>query len=687
MISKLLVANRGEIARRIMRSAHAMGIDCVAVCSDPDAGAPHVTEADEVVRLPGSSPADTYLRVDALVAAARASGADAVHPGYGFLSEHAAFARACAAAGLLFVGPPPEVIEAMGSKLAAKATMAGAGVPVLPTVRIPAGTGDGQAEGGLDEGSLEEGPIERRLVEGGLVEAAAELGWPVLVKASAGGGGRGMRVVEGPDDLADAVTSAAREAAAAFGDGTVFLEPYVARPRHVEVQILGDSHGTVVHLFERECSIQRRHQKIVEECPSPALTAALRMEMCATAVTAARAIGYVGAGTVEFLLLPDGTFAFLEVNTRLQVEHPVTEMVTGLDLVRLQLLVAEGHPLPPEALEPHIQGHAIEVRLYAEDPTRSWQPSAGHLHRFRVPTGPGLRLESGVEDGSEVSSFYDPMLAKVIAHGPTREEAARALAGALDRAEIHGVTTNRDLLVRLLRHDEFLAADIDTGFLTRHDPAVLGAPKATPESEQFHAVAAALTGQAERRQQALVLRTLPSGWRNIPSQLQTSTFTGRTDDIAVGYRFDRRGHCVAVAVDGVVRDDIDVTALDPTEVRLSINGVIRRYQVQRVGADVWIDGPDGSSALTEVARFALPGSQLAAGALVAPLPGTVVTVAVAAGDRVRAGDTLIAIEAMKMEHEVKATTGGIVAEVHVSAGEQVESGRLLVVITADEPVS
>jgi acetyl/propionyl-CoA carboxylase alpha subunit len=671
MITKLLVANRGEIARRIMRSAHAMGIECVAVCSDADAGAPHVAEADEVVRLAGNTPVETYLRSDLLVAAARATGADAVHPGYGFLSEDAAFARACAQAGLVFVGPPPEVIEAMGSKLAAKATMAGAGVPVLPTVRVGA--------------ENEEGPIEHRLVEKELIEAAAELGWPVLVKASAGGGGRGMRVVEQPDELVDAVSSAAREAAAAFGDGTVFLEPYIARPRHVEVQILGDSHGTVVHLYERECSIQRRHQKIVEECPSPAVTPALRTEMCATAVAAARAIGYVGAGTVEFLLLPDGSFAFLEVNTRLQVEHPVTEFVTGLDLVRLQLLVAEGHPLPPDVLDPPRRGHAIEVRLYAEDPTRSWQPSAGHLHRFRLTGGPGVRVDSGVEDGSEVSPYYDPMLAKVIAHGATRQEAARTLARALDTAQIHGVTTNRDLLVRILRHPEFLAGDIDTGFLQRHDPAVLGAPKATAEIERLHAVAAALAAQADRRRHAPVLAGLPSGWRNVVSQMQECAFVGHGPDrIDIGYRFDRDNRCTAVAIDGTPRPDIDVVECTPEAVQLSVGGVLVRYQVSRVDSLTWIDGPDGSSVLTDIPRFAVPGSQLAAGALVAPLPGTVVKVAVAVGDTVRAGQSLVAIEAMKMEHEIRAAADGTVTEVHVAAGEQVESGRLLVVLEAGD---
>ncbi|HLX90013.1 MAG TPA: biotin carboxylase N-terminal domain-containing protein, partial [Acidimicrobiales bacterium] len=506
MISKLLVANRGEIARRIVRSAHAMGISCVAVCSDPDAAWPLVAEADEVVRLPGAVPADTYLRAELLVDAARRTGADAVHPGYGFLSENAGFARACDEAGLVFVGPPARVIESMGSKLAAKATMAAAGVPVLPTVEIPAdAAGDNPS----------------------LTEQAEALGWPLLVKASAGGGGRGMRIVTEPGGLPEALASAGREALSAFGDATVFLEPYVTRPRHVEVQILGDTHGTVIHLFERECSIQRRHQKIVEESPSPAVDEALRAAMGAAAVTAAKAIGYVNAGTVEFLLLPDGRFAFLEVNTRLQVEHPVTELVTGLDLVRLQLLVAEGRPLPDEVLDVHPSGHAVEVRLYAEDATRSWQPSAGKLWRFELPEGPGLRVDSGVESGTEVSAHYDPMLAKVIAWAPTRAEAARRLAGALAGACIHGVTTNRDLLVRILRHDEFLRGDIDTAFLERHDPAELGAPLAGPDGTRLHALAAALAGQAERRATAPVLGAMPSGWRNNPAGLQETQLSGR----------------------------------------------------------------------------------------------------------------------------------------------------------------
>jgi acetyl/propionyl-CoA carboxylase alpha subunit len=388
----------------------------------------------------------------------------------------------------------------------------------------------------------------------------------------------------------------------------------------------------------------------------------------------------VNAGTVEFLLLPDGSFAFLEVNTRLQVEHPVTELVTGLDLVRLQLLVADGLALPAEVLEAGVTGHAIEVRLYAEDATRGWQPSAGRLHRFTIPASSAVRVDSGVESGSDVSVHYDPMLAKVIAHAPTRHEAARALAGALERARIHGVTTNRDLLVRILRHPEFLAGDFDTGFLERHDPAVLGAPLADTATRRVHAVAAALAGQAERRRHAPVLREMPSGWRNNPSDPQTAAFATAEGRVDVAYRLDRTGRCTFVSVDGEERGDIVVDVCTPDAVVLGIGGVRRLYEVDRLGPVTFVDGSDGASVLNEVERFPIPGAELAAGALVAPLPGTVVKVAVAAGDPVTAGDTLVAIEAMKMEHEVRAPTDGTVTEVHVTAGEQVEAGRLLVVI-------
>ncbi|MCO1654596.1 acetyl/propionyl/methylcrotonyl-CoA carboxylase subunit alpha [Pseudonocardia humida] len=648
MIAKLLVANRGEIAARIMRTAHALGIATVAVHSDPDADAAFVRLADEAVRLPGAAPADTYLRADLLVEAARATGADAVHPGYGFLSENAGFARACAAAGLVFVGPSPDAIAAMGSKLEAKALMEKAGVPVLPGATV----GDGAD----------------------LAAIAADIGFPVLVKAAYGGGGRGMRVVHDPAELADAVEGARREAASAFGDGTVFLERFVVDPRHVEVQIVGDAHGEVVHLFERECSIQRRYQKIVEESPSPAVDDALRAELGAAAVAAGKAIGYSGAGTVEFVLDQDGRFFFLEVNTRLQVEHPVTELVTGLDLVALQLRVAEGAPLPPEVTGARIDGHAIEVRLYAEDVPAGFLPATGTLHRFRVPEQPGVRLDTGVEDGSVVGPHYDPMLAKVIAHGRTRTEAARALARALVRAEIHGVTTNRDLLVGVLGEPEFLAGSTDTGYLTRHDPTALGAATADP---RVHAAAAALAAQAGNRAAAPVLAGVPSGWRNVGGTPQRVAYALGERTLQVAYAFRRGGP--EVAVDG---EPLPVRLLSaaPDAVALEVDGVRRTYSVHRVPGWSFVDGPDGSTALAEVPRFADPNAVAHAGSLLAPMPGGVVRVLAAEGDAVAAGQALVVLEAMKMEHTVVAPVDGVVSGIAVAAGDQVDTGQVLAVV-------
>src|SRR3954466_12635489 len=472
MIFKLLVANRGEIALRIMRTARAMDIATVAVFSDPDADAPFVAAADEAVHLPGAAPGETYLRGELVVEAARATGPDAAPPGYGFLSENAGFARACADAGLVFVGPSPEAIEAMGSKTAAKERMGAAGVPTLPGAVIG-------ARGELDESAL------RRAGDG--------IGYPLLVKAAFGGGGRGMRIVREPGELAEAVAGARREAASAFGDGTVFLERFVERPRHVEVQVFGDTHGTVLHLFERECSIQRRYQKIVEEAPSPAVAPELRAELGAAAVAAAKAIDYVGAGTVEFVLDRSGRFFFLEVNTRLQVEHPVTELVTRLDLVRVQLQVADGEPLPDEVTGASISGHAVEVRLYAEDVPAGFLPATGTVHRFAVPALPGVRVDAGVADGSVVSTYYDPMLARVTAPAPPRAAPCRTLARALVDARVHGVTTNRDLLVGILREPGFLAGGTDAGSLPRHDPTALGAGAA---GGPVHAAVAALAAQA-----------------------------------------------------------------------------------------------------------------------------------------------------------------------------------------------
>ncbi|MGO8894124.1 MAG: acetyl/propionyl/methylcrotonyl-CoA carboxylase subunit alpha [Streptosporangiaceae bacterium] len=649
-IAKLLIANRGEIAARVIRSAHALGIATVAVYSDPDAAAPYVTLADEAVRLPGAAPADTYLRGDLIIAAAAATGAGAVHPGYGFLSENAAFARACADAGLTFVGPAPETIAAMGNKVAAKATMADAGVPVLPGMTV---TKDADP-----------------------AEAATRVGFPLLVKAAFGGGGRGMRLVADPAELTGAVTSARSEAASAFGDGTVFLERFLTDPRHVEVQIIGDPAGTVIHLFERECSIQRRYQKIVEECPSPAVDGHLRAALAAAAVTAGQAIGYTGAGTVEFVLDRDGSFYFLEMNTRLQVEHPVTEEVTGLDLVELQLRIAEGGPLPLVAREARINGHAIEVRLYAEDVPAGFVPATGTLHRFAIPPAPGIRVETGFRDGSVVSPHYDAMLAKVIAHGRTRADAARRLARALMRAEIHGVTTNRDLLVAILREPGFLAGATDTGYLTRHDPAALAAPRAAAA----HALAAALARQARHRAEAPVLGTLPSGWRNVFSAPQRVAYTAASETYAVAYRITRDN--VQASVNNLPMHAL-VHAASPDRVDLEIGGTRREYRIHQVGAEVYVDASDGSSALSEVPRFGDPEKVTPTGSLLAPMPGLVLRVLAEVGAVVTAGQPLLVLEAMKMEQTVSAPASGVVAELRAKAGEQVSTGQVLAVLAAD----
>ena len=672
-ITSLLVANRGEIARRIMRTARAMGITTIAVYSDADAQSPHAAEADVAVRLPGVTPGDTYLRHDLLLEAAQRSGADAIHPGYGFLSESGAFARAVVAAGLIWVGPPADAIDAMGSKIGSKDMMRAAGVPTLPSITV-----DGDTPPDPDEVAL--------------------LGWPLLVKASAGGGGRGMRIVEGPDALADALAGARREALSAFGDGTVFLERYITSPRHIEVQVLADAHGDVVALFERECSIQRRHQKIIEEAPSSVVGPALRARLSEAAVAAARAVGYVNAGTVEFVLdtwgdsgAPsdpgDGDPYFLEMNTRLQVEHPVTEEVTGLDLVRLQLLVAGGSPLPDEVHQAVARGpvgHAIEVRLYAEDATAGWLPSTGTLDEFTVPTDrAGVRVDSGVVSGGVVSPHYDPMLAKVIAYAPTRAEATATLAATLAESRIHGVTTNRDLLVRTLRHVGFVSGATDTGFLDRHGLSTLAASLADDAAVARHAVAAALAGQAERRSSARTLGALPSGWRNNTVDRQEITFDTGARTIHVGYRMGRRGRALAeAAVDGEVLD-VAAGTVSPTEVVLTTGGLSRRYLVQRVGAVTYVDGPDGASRLVEEDRHPIAAEQVVEGSSLAPMPGSVVRMAVVAGDHVEAGQVLVVLEAMKMEHAVLAGTTGTVVEVDVVEGDQVETGRVLAVVEAD----
>ena len=646
-ISAVLVANRGEIARRIFTTCRRRGIATVAVFSDDDADSPHVREADSAVRLPGSAPADTYLRGDLVIAAARRAGADAVHPGYGFLAENAGFARAVGEAGLTWIGPDPAAIEVMGSKIESKRRMAAAGLPVLDL---------------LDPAAVTEADL------------------PVLVKASAGGGGRGMRIVRTLAELPGAVASAAREAAAAFGDATVFCERYLDAGHHVEVQIMADAHGTVWALGERECSLQRRHQKVIEEAPAPLVERIggdLRARLLAAGRLAAAAVGYRNAGTVEFIATGTGDFWFLEMNTRLQVEHPVTECVTGTDLVGLQLDVAAGRRL--SGPEPAMTGYAVEARLYAESPADDWRPETGTVVTFEVPgvtarferTAPdGLRLDSGVENGSVVGTHYDGMLAKVIAYAPTREAAARQLAAALRRSRVHGVATNRDLLVASLLHPQFLAGTAGTGFYASHPPATLTA--GTGPAPEIAALVAALSDAA-------LVTGLARGFRNIPVGYRSRRYAIGDTELEVRYRFGRDGLEVAG------RDDVVLVAATADAVVLDLDGIRRRWTVGRFADRVVVDGAPGSLELRRVPRFTDPSARLPAGALVAPMPGTVVRTDVRIGEAVVAGQALIWLEAMKMEHVVRAPRDGTVTELPVPVGRQVGQGTPLAVVTpADE---
>ena len=649
-IRRLLIANRGEIARRVMRTAHEMGISTAAVYADGDRDAPFVREADTAIALQGATSAETYLNVEKVLAACRRVEADAVHPGYGFLSENAGFARAVVEAGMRWVGPSPEAIEQMGDKLAAKRVIVEAEVPTLPAIELKAGE-DFQA-------------------------AAKEIGYPVLVKASAGGGGRGMRVVEAPDDLEAAISGARREAGAAFGDDTLFLERWVTSARHVEIQILGDLHGNVVHLFERECSIQRRHQKIIEEAPSPAVQPALRERMGAAAVSAAKRIGYASAGTVEFLL--DGEdFWFLEVNTRLQVEHPVTEEVTGLDLVREQLRIAEGEELGYGQADLAISGHAIEARLYAEDPARGFLPSPGTIDVWRPAPGDIARFDSGVESGSSVSVEFDPMIAKVIAHAPTRREAAAKLARALEQTALHGLRHNRDFLVATLREQAFLAGDTTTDFIERVDPP--RTRQVAGDALADAVIAVAIAGQAVRRANARVLTDIRSGWRNSSMPPERVTFQHGDDEIPAEYRSARDGTFVVNVGEDAPRSVV-VFAANAAAVDIAIDGRRAQFDIAQRDDRWFVHGVNVDVQLIELPRLPPPTALEIKGGLTAPMPGNVLATHVAAGDEVREGQLLLVLEAMKMQHRITAPFDGTVKELPVREGDQVENGALLVLI-------
>jgi acetyl-CoA carboxylase biotin carboxylase subunit len=655
LIDKVLVANRGEIALRVMRTCRAMGIATVAVYSDADADAPFVRFADEAIRIGPPAARESYLVIHAILDAARATGADAIHPGYGFLSENARFSEAVADAGLIFIGPPAGVIEQLGSKQAAKRIAARAGVPTVPGY-----SGDDQSTAAF-------------------VAAARSLGYPLLVKASAGGGGKGMRIVREPGELADAIDRARGEAASAFGDDTLLLEKYVERPRHIEIQILGDSFGRVVHLWERECSIQRRHQKVIEEAPSPVLDPERRAQMGGAAVELGRAVGYIGAGTVEFIVDPGRAFYFLEVNTRLQVEHPVTELTTGLDLVREQIRIARGEPLGYDAAPPQ-RGWAIEVRLCAEDPEREYLPTIGTLLAVDVPVQAAeaatVRADVGVTAGSEIGIHYDSMLGKIIAHAPTRRDAAQLLRRALDETWVPGLVTNREHLVRLLAHPAFLAGELDTHFLERHAGELAARP---PGLDRIRAAAVGLTlhGIASRRAPADLA---PPGWRNVRFADQRVTYKLGDADVIVDYR--PVGSELELSIGGkptrVSRFGADGDRLWFVE----HGGHRRSVRVARAGARGWVLSEGQLFAFVEQPQFVEPGRDAVAGGLTAPMPGKVVKVLVVEGQEVAANAALVVLEAMKMEHTVRAAAAGTVRAIHVAVGDQVDTDRVLAIVTA-----
>jgi propionyl-CoA carboxylase alpha chain len=670
-IRRLFVANRGEIARRIIRSAHAMGIVTAVAYAERDGATPFVSEAGTAVELVGTGVAETYLDQAQMIEAARRTGCDAVHPGYGFLSESPSFAKAVEESGLVFVGPSPDAIGALGDKLRARKEARALGVPVL----------------GTDEGG-----------------AGTPASFPVIVKAAAGGGGKGMQVARDAAELTGALEAGRRQAKAAFGDGRVFVEPYLDRARHVEVQVLGDCAGAIVHCFERECSIQRRHQKVIEEAPSAAVTPELREQLGEAALRIAAAFSYENAGTVEFLLDEDGRYYFLEVNTRLQVEHPVTEAVTGLDLVREQLLIAEGAPLSFQQGDLSLDGHAIEARLYAEDVEAGYLPAAGRVEIFRRAAEPHVRYDSGVESGTVVGVEYDPLLAKVIAHAPTRRSAAGKLALALARSAAFGITTNRELLIAVLRDEAFLAGETPTSFLEeRRLPARIDLG---PDGLHVAAVLAALEAERQTRERARVLISLPSGWRMSAMPPERRRFRVGSTVLSVDYRATGEGSYelavaseqrggdeerhrltwhrasrtgASAAIDGS-RGPADV-AIDGSRrpAAVAIDGMRWPAEVDRVGERIFVGFDSGAAVeLVEVPRFSAAGVARPPGALVAPMPGTVISLHVEVGDEVDAGQLLVVVEAMKMEHRITAPFPGHVRELHAAEGRQVAGGELLV---------
>ena len=657
MFSTILVANRGEIACRVIRTAKSLGYRTVAVFSEADADALHVRMADLAVPIGPAPVGQSYLSIARLIEAARVSGADAVHPGYGFLSENAGFARACAEAGVTFIGPPPEAIELMGSKRLSKLAMIEAGVPCIPGYQ------------GGDQGDAR------------LMAEAERIGFPLMVKASAGGGGRGMRLVQGAGALTDALQAARSEAQSAFGSGELILERAVIEPRHVEIQVFADGHGNVVHLGERDCSIQRRHQKVVEEAPSPFVSPDLRAAMGQAAVEAARACGYRGAGTVEFLVDGDSAFYFLEMNTRLQVEHPVTEAITGQDLVAWQIAVAAGTPLPLTQEEITLRGWAMEVRLYAEDPRAGFMPQTGPVLVWDYPEGPGLRVDHGLRAGQVVSPHYDPMLAKIVAHGATREEARRQLVRAVEETVLLGVKSNKAFLAKILRHEIFAGGGATTGFLDAH---FAGDETVVPGGPDRRSLGLAAILMHQRSGAAVAPGPDYIGWRN--SVAQGIVFRLDCD----GASHDVRLQVVApgrfvVTVEGE-EERIELIEMGEGTCRYLAGGMRRELRYVFAGGQLFLDGPMGNVAFRDVTHAVAAEDAVAgSGRIVAPMDGAIVAVHAAVGDRVAQGQVLIVLEAMKMEHQLRADMDGVVTEIGITAGQQVKIRQVLAMVAAEAP--
>ena len=667
MFDKILIANRGEIACRIARTARRLGIRSVAVYSDADANALHVAACDEAFRIGPPPPRESYLNAGAIIDVARRAGARAIHPGYGFLSENEAFAAECARAGVVFIGPPPAAIAAMGSKSAAKAIMVRAGVPVVP---------------GYHDDDQDPARLARE---------ATRIGYPILIKATAGGGGKGMKIASTAGEFAHALASAQREAKASFGDDRVLLERYLTAPRHIEIQVFADIHGNAVHLFERDCSVQRRHQKVLEEAPAPSMDASRRRAMGDAAVAAAKAIGYVGAGTVEFIAEQDGTFYFMEMNTRLQVEHPVTEMITGLDLVEWQLRVAAGEPLPREQSSLSIDGHAIEARIYAEDPERGFLPSIGRIVHWRMPeTAPGVRIDTGFRAGDEVTPYYDPMLAKVIAWGADRERARQALLTALGQCEVTGVATNVAFLERVVAHRAFASGALDTGLIDAHRDELLAPPPARgallPAAlAEYVSLTETARAHAAHSADPHSPWCLTDAWWN-GSQTHRVAFTfedgeGRHDVVVIPQAdgsIALRGAVEAGRVRARVRDGRLAIDADGAALALSAT-VIRDGDVRHVFA------PGVRTRLVVVDPLAHAGDVVEhAGHLTAPMSGTVVAVMVKPGDAVAKGAALVVLEAMKMEHTIVAPADARVVAVNFAVGDRVGEGADLVDLEDEE---